>query len=145
MRIRKAKLKDLNQIIKINKKYLKGRGRDWKSLIKDAENPFYVAIEKNKIIGFASLEFQKWNNSAWLRHIVVDEIHRRKGFATKLLEKVKSECKNKRARILMAETQPQNTATKFYLKNGFRKCGYNDRYYSNDVNGKAIFMSYDLK
>jgi len=145
MRIRKAKLKDLNQIIKINKKYLKEKGRDWKSLIKDAENPFYVAIEKNKIIGFASLEFQKWNNSAWLRHIVIDEKLRGRGFATKLMEKIKMVGKRRKARVLMAETQPQNTATKFYFKNGFRECGHNDRYYSNDKKGIAIFMSYDLE
>jgi len=142
---KKATLKDLNQIIIINKKYLNEKSRNWKSLIKDKKNPFFVIEKNNKIIGFASLEFQKWNNSAWLRHVVIIPEYRKKGFATKLMKKIKYESRKRKARVLMAETQPKNPATLFYLKNGFRKCGYNDRFYSNDKNDTAIFMSYDLK
>lgn len=101
--------------------------------------------ENNKVVGFASLEFQKWNNSAWIRQIVIESGYRRKGFATTLIEKIKEESKKRKARVLMVETQPKNPATLFYLKNGFRKCGCNDRVYSNDKKGIALFMSYDLK
>lgn len=145
MKIRRATLKDLNQIIKLNKGYLGESGRDWESLIKNTKNPFYVIEIDNKIIGFSSIEFQKWNNSVWLRHIVIDLKYRRKGFGTEFIKKIKEIAKKRRARVLIAETQQKNPATSFYSKNGFRKCGYNDRFYSNDKKGIAIFMSCDLK
>ncbi len=54
----------------------------------------------------------------------------------------------KELRSIIVETQPSNrNAMDFYLSNGFRLCGFNDRYYTNKpVSSKdiAIFFSLDL-
>ncbi len=49
-------------------------------------------------------------------------------------------------RSVIAEAPAKDGIDKFYAKLGFRKCGYNDRYYTNrDNGGIAIFMSCDLE
>lgn len=45
----------------------------------------------------------------------------------------------------MAEAPSLSNAPKLYKKAGFRKCGYNDRYYSNSGKEIALWYSFDLK
>jgi len=45
---------------------------------------------------------------------------------------------------LIAEAPSLNPVLILYLKNGFRICGFNDRYYSNDGKEIALFLSYDF-
>ena len=58
----------------------------------------------------------------------------------KVIEKVK----NTEYRCLIAEAPSLNPVKNLYEKVGFRKCGYNDRYYSNDGEEICIWMSLDL-
>lgn len=45
----------------------------------------------------------------------------------------------------MAEALSLSNTPKLYKKAGFRKCGYNDRYYSNSGKEIALWYSFDLK
>ena len=47
-------------------------------------------------------------------------------------------------RCLIAEVPSLNPAKKLYEKMGFRKCGYNDRYYSNKGKEICVWMSLDI-
>ena len=57
--------------------------------------------------------------------------------------------REKELRAIIVETQLENkNAMDFYLKKGFRMCGYNDRYYTNIPKSShdiAIFFSLDLQ
>jgi ribosomal-protein-alanine N-acetyltransferase len=143
MEIRKAKLSDLNQINKLNKKYFK-EIRDFKSLLK-SKNDILIVLQNNKeIIAFSGIHLSKWNNLARIIDIFVHPDYRRRGLAGKLIKELIVLAKKNKARSLIAEAPSLNPVLKLYKKSGFRKCGYNDRYYSNNLKEIAIFLSFDL-
>lgn len=61
------------------------------------------------------------------------------------LRKLAKECSLR----VIVETQPDNkTGMDFYLANGFRLCGYNDRYHVNNPKSSreiALFFSFDIE
>lgn len=144
MKIIQATFKDLSEIEKLNKQYFK-EIRDFKKIIQEKDNYFFVIKEKEKIIGFSGFHVFKWNNTAGIIDIFIQPKYRRKGYATKLIKKIKTEAKKAKVRTIIAEAPSLNDVLVVYLKNGFRICGYNDRYYSNKATEIAIFLSYDLK
>lgn len=143
MKIRKAKLSDLNRINNLNKKYFK-EIRDFKSLLKNSEDILIVLENDQEIIAFSGIHLNKWNNTARIIDIFVHPDHRRRGLGGKLVKELVALAKKKKVRTLIAEAPSLNPVLKLYKKNGFRKCGYNDRYYSNRAKEIAIFLSFDL-
>ena len=143
MTIREAKIKDLKAIEALNKKYFHEK-RDFKEILKNKDNLFLVAEENGKIIGFSGIHYHDWNNTAWIIDIFVQSDYRGKGVSDMLIKKIKSEAKKLKARTIIAESPSANNALKTYKRNGFRVCGYNDRYYSNNSKDKAIFLSFDI-
>jgi ribosomal protein S18 acetylase RimI-like enzyme len=143
MKIRKAKLSDLNRINNLNKKYFK-EIRDFKSLLKNSEDILIVLENDKEIIAFSGIHLNKWNNTARIIDIFVHPDHRRRGLGGKLVKELIALAKKKKVRTLIAEAPSLNPVLKLYKKNGFRKCGYNDRYYSNGAKEIAIFLSFDL-
>ncbi|MHB8904100.1 MAG: GNAT family N-acetyltransferase [Patescibacteria group bacterium] len=144
MKIRQAVLSDLSQINKLNKKYFK-EIRDFKTLL-ESRNDILIVLENAKeIIAFSGIHLNKWNNTARVIDIFVHPDHRRQGLASKLIIELIALAKKKKVRSLIAEAPSLNPVLKLYKKNGFRKCGYNDRYYSNSAKEIAIFLSFDLK
>lgn len=139
----------MKQIAQLNEKYLHETGRDYEAYIGSVDTLFLVAEKENRVIGFSSISLEKWNNSTWVNQIVVAPKFRRKGYASKMITKMIVWAKKKDARVVLVESQIGNVAaTNFYIKNGFRICGYNDRYYTNqpiDTNEIALFLSQDLR
>lgn len=139
----------MKQIAKLNKKYSHETGRDYKAYLSSVDTLFLVAEEENRVIGFSSISLEKWNNSTWVNQIVVAPKFRRKGYASKMIRKMVAWAKKKDIRVVLVESQIGNVAaTNFCIKNGFRICGYNDRYYTNqptDTNEIALFLSQDLR
>jgi ribosomal protein S18 acetylase RimI-like enzyme len=90
----------------------------------------------------------KWNRTGYLVELAVDKSHHNKGIATKIIAALARRAKQEKLRAIMAETQPDSKqAMDFYLSRGFRLCGYNDRYYTNDPKSShqiAIFFSLGL-
>jgi len=143
MKIRQAKLSDLNQINKLNKKYFQ-EIRDFKALLKNKEDILIVLENSQEIIAFSGLHLNSWNNTARIINIFVHPDYRRQGLADELVRELIALAKKKKVRSLIAEAPSLNPVLKLYKKNGFRQCGYNDRYYSNNTKEIAIFLSFDL-
>jgi N-acetylglutamate synthase-like GNAT family acetyltransferase len=143
MKIFKATIKDLQDINRLNDKYFK-EIRDFKEIIEGSHDYFYVGVENGKIIGFSGFHYYAWNNSASVIDIFVHPDFRKNGHGTKLIKKIIKEAKAIKARVIMAEAPSLSNALIAYLKNGFRVCGFNDRYYNNTGKEIAMFLSKDL-
>lgn len=143
MKIFKASLIYLPEINKLNKRYFK-EIRDFKKIIESPNDYFYVGIKDKKIIGFSGFHFYQWNNTAFIINIFIHPKFRRMGYGSKFIKKMIIESRKIKARTILAEAPSLNKALNTYLKNNFRICGFNDRYYNNSDKEIAIFLSYDL-
>jgi ribosomal-protein-alanine N-acetyltransferase len=145
--VRVANLKDLHDILKLERKNAQPTKEDLRALFRlDNSNEkcyFFVAEHNCEILGYSRMHIYKWNNSAYIITILVDAKHRRKGIGTRLLKFMENFAREKRARILLFDTSTDNTpALQLYFKNGFRICGYNDKIYEN---GKiALYLAKEL-
>jgi N-acetylglutamate synthase-like GNAT family acetyltransferase len=144
MKIEIAGIKDIVQIDSLNRKFFHEDGRDFNEIISSENKILIIAKEDDKIIGFAGIEKSRWNNTAKGIDIFIHPEYRRKGIGLALVEKMISEAKKMSVRSLIVEAPSESNALPLYLKAAFRKCGYNDRFYSNDGKEIAIFLSYDL-
>jgi len=144
MRIKKATLKDLPKIKKLSKEHKFELNRDWKRLINSKNSEMYLAVEKNIILGFSGLIYHQWNNTIQISNIFVDPKYRRQGIGLKLINFLIKKVKKSKYRCLIAEAPSLNPVIKLFKKLGFRKCGYNDRYYSNSGKEIAFWMSLDI-
>jgi ribosomal protein S18 acetylase RimI-like enzyme len=136
MEIKKANLKEIKEIKKIGKKYKFGL---------QGSKEMYILVKGKKIIGFTGLIYHKWNNTLQVSDIFVIPEYRRKGYGLKLIKFLVNKAKETNYRCIIAEAPSLSNAPKLYEKAGFRKCGYNDRYYSNSGKEIALWYSYDLK
>ena len=143
MKILRATIKDLSEINRLNDKYFK-EIRDFKKIMGGANDYLYVGVENNKIIGFSGFHYYAWNNSASVIDIFVHPNFRKNGYGTQLIKKIFKEAKIIKARTIVAEAPSLSSALIFYLKNNFRICGFNDRYYNNTGKEIAMFLSKDL-
>ena len=144
MPVTKATLRDLSEIERLNEKYFK-EVRDFKKIIEGKNDLFFIIKENKKIIGFGGIHVFHWNNTARIIDIFIHPDYRKKGFGNMMLSKIKEEAKVSGVRTIIAEAPSLNSVLIVYLKNHFRICGFNDRYYTNDGKEIAIFLSYDVK
>lgn len=144
MKIRKAILLDLHQINNLNEKFFHENGRDFEKILKSPEKEMYLAEENTIVIGFSGISRQLWNQTAQGIDIFVHPDHRGEGVGSKLVQEMINGARKMNVRCLIVEAPSQSAALPLYQKNGFRKCGYNDRYYTNDSNESAIFLSFDF-
>jgi len=145
MRIRKATLEDTEILDNLNKMYFHEEGRNYEKLISSESSEMFVLELNNEIIGFFGLEYENWNNTSRIIGVFMHPDYRRKGYGTKMVQFLINHLKNNNYRSLIAEAPSLSPALPFYLKNGFRICGFNDRYYSNEGKEVALFLSYDFK
>jgi N-acetylglutamate synthase-like GNAT family acetyltransferase len=143
MKIVKATIKNISEINRLNEKYFK-EIRDFKKIIESDNDYFYVGIKDGKVIGFSGFHYYPWNNSATIINIFIHPDFRRQGYGSKFIKKIVNEAKKIKVRVIIAEAPSLNNVLKVYLKNNFRICGSNDRYYSNVGKEIAIFLSLDL-
>lgn len=143
MNIRKAKPNDLKAIEYLNNRYFHEK-RDFREIIENKNSCFIVAEEKNKIIGFSGIRVFRWNNTSQIIDIFIHPDYRGKGYAGRFINRIKAEAKKFKVRTIIAEAPSLNNVLAVYIKNGFRVCGFNDRYYSNNAKEIAIFLSFDI-
>lgn len=95
---------------------------------------------KDEIVGFLDAQPQPWQNTLWISNLVVDRHHRWQGYGTMLLKSANHWAAEHDLGQLILEVQTKNhPAISFAQKQGFRFCGYNERYYPNgDI---ALFFS----
>ncbi|MGC8538932.1 MAG: GNAT family N-acetyltransferase, partial [Candidatus Micrarchaeia archaeon] len=145
--IRRARSSDIKSIEMLNQRYNFELNRDWKKLATDKNTEIYVAIDSGKIVGFTGLIHYNWNDTLQILDVFVDPLARGKGYGRQIINFLLSKARRMKGyRSIIAEAPAKEGIDKFYAKLGFRKCGYNDRWYTNRGNGDiAIFMSYDLE
>ncbi len=121
--------------------------RNWDKLLNEKDTEIYGLSERGRIIGFTGLIHNDWNETLQVLDIFIDPEARNKGYGKYIIDFLLNKAKGMDGyRCIIAEAPAKDGIDKFYGKLGFRKCGYNDRYYTNDDNGDiAVFMSYDLK
>lgn len=105
-------------------------------LSKSDNNLVAIAIERETVIGFLSLEIHCWNNLAQIQGLVIDMNHRRKGVASMLIQYAEKFATQKKVRGIYVDTPTDNhSARKFYEKNGFRKSYVMPEYYNKGKDG----------
>lgn len=106
----------------------------WKSM-----SALLVADLQGTVCGFLDLHAEPWHDIASVKNLVVGEHFRRQGIGSDLIAAASQWARSQRLGSLMAEAQSQNwPAICFFRKRGFTFCGFNDRYYANQI---AIFFT----
>lgn len=153
IKIRKASSTDIKGIEELVRQYWEPSVNYLTEL--DKENTIFLVAEKQQgtsnistMVGVAIMWMREWNRTGYVPELAVDQKHRRTGIGKLLVSELSNNAKKRNARAIIVETQPSNKeAMDFYLSNGFRLCGYNDRYYTNEPRSSkdiAIFFSLDL-
>jgi len=90
--------------------------------IKTKNNPIFVAVDNNQIIGFIISNYNPDFKKAVIENIFVKPKFREKSIGEKLLKALLNELKLAGCEYVCTLVQEQsNSATRFYLKNGFNK------------------------
>ncbi|KQT21530.1 streptothricin acetyltransferase [Chryseobacterium sp. Leaf405] len=104
----------------------------------------FGAFENDELIGWAVCDFRNWNNSLFIKNILVSEKFRGQNTGKLLIKKINREARELQCRIVELETQNTNYyAIKFFQKAGFIFTGINTKLY-NDSTETALFMSFDV-
>ena len=106
----------------------------------------YAAVLAGQQVGWVELGYHGWNNRMRLWEFLVEVEFRRVGIGSMLMEHAVKVAKQKRARMLVLETQSCNVpAINFYLKHGFSLIGFDVAAYSNeDVEKKEVRLEFGL-
>jgi len=107
----------------------------------------FAAELEGKQVGWIELGFHKWNNRMRIWELLVEEGFRHKGIGTLLVDQAVEFSRDRRARMLVVETQSCNIpAINFYLKNGFELIGFDTAAYSNeDIERREVRLEFGLK
>jgi len=117
MKIRTAKLSDIEILNSLNSKYF-GENRDYTEEINSSKTIVLVGEDDSKIIGISGLKIKDWNNTGLLLNIFIHPDFRKNGLGSELLKAVIREAKNKKLRCLIAEAPSEGNAPYLFLKNG---------------------------
>lgn len=132
--IRRATIDDIDGIYYLEKQYpIDMYSMD---IIRDTfANNYYenlvITIDDN-IIGYISVTniYEECN----LVKIIIDENHRKKGYATKLINKVLNDAVEKQVQKVYLEVRSNNIPAKnLYEKIGFKKTNTREKYYSDGM------------
>jgi len=84
----------------------------------------WVAVDDDRVIGFAGVEYEAWHRRLVLWHLYVQPTHRRSGVGRKLLEVVEAHGRARGARRVWLETSNVNVpGIAAYERLGYRLCG----------------------
>ncbi len=119
------------------KHYDSGHVGDWLTLYTDSAKPedfcFVAALVGERVEGFLTWRYLRWNHTVWLVDIRTRREARRMGIGSALVDHVKQVARKRKARGISVETQINNyPAICFYRKHCFEVAGFNDHLYTND-------------
>lgn len=104
----------------------------------------FGAYDGDQLVGMLIAEKRAWNDSLWVWDFHVDAERRGQGIGRLLMDHAADKAKEAGLRIIICETQNQNSnAIKAYRKLGFRLEGIDISYYTNHDypdRGIAVFM-----
>lgn len=112
-----------------------------------SEPRVFVAAMDQKEVGWIELGYDKWNNRMRVWEFLVEQEFRKQGIGTALMTHAVKTAREKGARMLVLETQTNNSAgISFYLSFGFEFLGLDLMAYSNeDVEKKEVRLELGLK
>jgi ribosomal protein S18 acetylase RimI-like enzyme len=120
--------------------------RNLEQLVEDweREEAFLVAEADNEVRGYIDLVAVPWQQMGWVANLAVEPAYRRRGIATALLRHGRQWARQEGLKLIQVEATTKNyPALRFYQKQGFQFCGFNDHYYSNqDI---AVFFVQGLR
>ena len=122
-----------------------GSSTDYAHAIDANADAIEVAVLDNLVVGFAYIQVWNWNRVAWLGEIVIDREYRGRGVGRALLRRMEDRARDLGCRVVMDHPPASHPAINYYLKNGYRVCGYNDRFYSDSKETVAIFVCKELQ
>lgn len=104
----------------------------------------FGAFDGEELIAWAICDFRTWNNSLFIKNILVSETYRGQNIGRLLIKAVNRKARELNCRIVEVETQNTHyPAIQFYLKCGFMFTGIHTKRYA-DSGETAVFMSFDL-
>lgn len=104
---------------------------DWVKNDVEASDYSVAAEIEGLIVGFAAVKYEEWNKRAVVTGIYVAPESKGKGVGRALIDSVLNYAKTTPARCLWLETQNINyPAIQFYIKLGFRFCGFDKSLYN---------------
>jgi ribosomal protein S18 acetylase RimI-like enzyme len=121
------------------------KGRLFEDHVEEAR--VFVAMLRDRKVGWIELGYDKWNNRMRVWEFLVDEGFRRRGIGTLLMNYAVKIAKDRGARMLVLETQTCDVpAIRFYLNFGFELIGFDVAAYSNeDIKRKEVRLEFGLK
>jgi len=118
--------------------------------LREGDGLYLAAEDKrtSKLVTLLDVERERWRDTATIWNILVDRARRRQGLGRELMSRAIAWARERGLRAIMLETQTNNLAAcRFYQAMGFKLCGLDDHFYSNDdigVKEVAIFWWYEL-
>ena len=137
MKIRKAKIKDLDILEIISKEQFKvvNLQPKFRLLLKDNSYHIQIIEENGVVLGFIIIKFL-YRNLIDIYSIAIKKEYQNRGYGYKLLSGV---IKNFHKYKIILEVSEGNVAKKLYFKCGFKIDSVRKRYYGNK---DAILMSF---
>ncbi len=98
------------------------------------------------VSGYGVIQISEWNRSAWIVDIIVEPKYRGQGHGRCIVIKLAEIAKSKNCSVLIDYLPINFEYFFFYLKMGFKICGYNSRlFYDTDPEKRmAIIVGLDL-
>ncbi|MGC9522283.1 MAG: GNAT family N-acetyltransferase [Anaerolineae bacterium] len=91
---------------------------------------FWVAVEQRQVVGYLGLDIEQARFQARITDLAVAPDHRRKGYATALLQRATEWCVRQRlSQLVLVCPLKAFPAISFALKHRFAYCGYQDAYW----------------
>ena len=104
--------------------------------------------ESGRPVVLLDMEREGWHHAARVWNIAIGRAYRRQGLGRELMRRALAWARGENLRAVWLEAQTNNLpACRFYQAVGFKLCGIDDHFYSNDdigVNEVAIFWWHEL-
>jgi ribosomal protein S18 acetylase RimI-like enzyme len=104
----------------------------------------WVAVDGDRIVGFAAVEYEAWHTRLVLWHLYVDPSRRKSGIARQLLAAVETHARRKSATHVWLETSNVNVpGIAAYERLGYTLCGVDELYYQSlgYAHEQAIYLA----
>lgn len=121
-----------------------GLSTDYAHALDDNADAIEVVVVDGRVIGFAFIQVWRWNRVAWVGDVLIDESYRNQGFGSSLLRRIEDRARELGCQVIMDAPPTTHPVVSYYLKRGYRICGFNDRYYADTDVTTALFVCKEL-
>jgi ribosomal protein S18 acetylase RimI-like enzyme len=105
----------------------------------------FTAFIQADLVGYASVEFYRWNRLGQLHGLVVDPHMRRRGIARALVDECEAFVRQQGGRGIYVDTPVNNSGARaFYLHQGFKQDYVMTAYYDTDLDGVTYLKLFTI-